>query len=126
MQAFCLYCNEQLKAVSGHYDLTFKLLQQQANANLQQYPRSESLRQLGLMILNRLNESVHSRYKPFSPEDVAPEHIDALKSGFIDKVLCGLSADQLGIVLKSAFDVKLILGKSLRKVQGLAPLLSTL
>jgi cell fate (sporulation/competence/biofilm development) regulator YmcA (YheA/YmcA/DUF963 family) len=129
-QAFCLYSNEQLKVVAGHYDQALRLLQRQAVNNLQHYPKSGPLQQTGLMIqhaLDELMQSVHNRYQTYLPESSLPETgSEDSPPNFIDKVLCALSADQLGIVLKSAFDVKLILGKSFRKVcKAIAPFLST-
>ncbi|MEO3402822.1 hypothetical protein AAFN85_02905 [Mucilaginibacter sp. CAU 1740] len=129
-QAFCLYCSEQLKVVAGHYDQALRLLQRQAASNLAAYPKTGPLRVLGTLIrqsLDELAQSVQARYQTYLPEKVEPvADRNPSEQNFFDKVLCALSADQLGIVLKSAFDVKLILGKSFRKVcKAVAPFLST-
>lgn len=130
-QAFCLYSSDQLKVVAGHYDQSIKLLQRQAMNNLSKYPKSGLLRQTGEQLLNGLNElaqSVYTRYAPYLPEppaedNEAPENT----AGLLTKVLCALSTDQLGILLRAAFDVKLIIGNSFRKVcQAIAPCLSTI
>ncbi|RVT97333.1 hypothetical protein EOD41_18715 [Mucilaginibacter limnophilus] len=94
------------------------------------YRRAVPLRQLGLLIQQALNElahSVYNRYQTFLQESKPPLiETNNPPPNFLDKVLCALSADQLGIVLKSAFDVKLILGNSFRKVcKAIAPFLST-
>lgn len=129
-QAFCLYCNDRLRVMAGHYDQAVRLLQQQAAPYLSAYPKTGSLRILGTLIrqsLDELAQSVHARYQIYLPETVEPaSDSEPAEQTFFDKVLCALSADQLGIVLKSTFDVKLILGKSFRKVcKALAPFLST-
>lgn len=129
MQAFCLYQSEQVKVVAGHYNQAVRLLQQQATANLSQYPGEGLLRQTGEQIVDGLNELAKCLYRRYAAyvqvSAEIPEKLPLL-TNLPDKVLCALSADQIGILLKSAFDAKLILGKSFRKVcQAIAPFLST-
>ena len=127
-QAFCLYCSDQLKVVAGHYDQSIRLLQKQAAANLTQYPRKGLLRQTGELLatgLADLANSLYNRYPSFvqPPAEAATETIP---SGLLNKILCALSADQLGILLRAATDAGVLVGRSFRKIcTAVAPFLST-
>jgi len=128
-QAFCLYSNEQVKVVAGHYDQSIRVLQRQAISNQQQYPKTGALHKTGqsiLAALDYLSSNIHNRYSTYLPETI-PEHPGNPQNGtLLDKILCALSADQIGILLRSAFDVKMILGNSFRKVcRAIAPYVST-
>lgn len=129
-QAFCLYENEQLKVAAGHYDLAVQLLLRQAQQNLSHYPKSGPLRQTGQLILQGLQElarCVYSRYPGFLPQPATSNGDGQDKpGGLLEKVLCALSADQLGILLRAASDVGILVGRSFRKVcSAVAPYLST-
>jgi len=129
-QAFCLYYTEEVKVVAGHYDQAIRVLQRQAQTNLEQYPKSHQLSKTGQLIISALAElshSIHNRYSTYLPEIQPAEPGEGSKlQSLINKVLCALSADQIGIIIRAAFDVKLIIGNSFRKVcKAIAPYLST-
>ncbi|MGF7080454.1 hypothetical protein [Mucilaginibacter sp. UYCu711] len=129
-QAFCLYSSDHIKVVAGHYDQAVRLLQLQLQQHLQRYPRNSKLRPVATELLSLLNEmerGLHNRYPNYLPETATTkldETPDAV--GLLTKVLCALSADQVGILIRAAFDVKLIIGKSFRKVcKAIAPFIAT-
>ncbi|MES2378416.1 MAG: hypothetical protein V4553_17620 [Bacteroidota bacterium] len=126
-QAFWLYCSDQIKVAAGHYDLAVRVLQKQAIVNLSSYPESGPLRQLGELVLEGLTELsqyLYKRYFAYLPPPA--ENDDVLMPDPVGKVLCALSADQLGILLRAATDVGILISDSFRKVcKAVAPFLST-
>ncbi|HTD99052.1 MAG TPA: hypothetical protein VK668_07175 [Mucilaginibacter sp.] len=128
-QAFCLYCSDHIKVVAGHYDQAVRLLQKQAAANLSQYSRKGLLRQTGGQILDGLNDlatCLYSRYPAYLPPPAETPESEGFATGLLTKILCALSADQLGILLRAATDAGILVGRSFRKVcKAVAPYLST-
>jgi len=123
-QAFSLYSNEKVKVVASHYDQAVRLLRQQIQINLAQYPEKGSLRDTGQQLLDHLNEfhqSFHQRYQTYTePPSNNPE------SQALFKVLCRLSVDQIAIILKAADDIKLVVTRSFSQVlKSIVPFLST-
>jgi hypothetical protein len=124
-QAFCLYSIDHIKVVAGHYDQSIRLLQQQTQINLAQYPEKGALRETGQLLLDHLNElyqSVRQRYHIYLNEQPTghPE------SQALYKVLCRLSVDQIAIILKAADDIKLVVTRSFSQVlKSIVPFLST-
>jgi hypothetical protein len=124
-QAFCLYSNEKVKVVAGHYDQAIRLLRQQTQINLAQYPEKGPLRDTAQQLLDYLNafyQSVHQRYQTHVSESPpSPPEPQALY-----KVLCRLSVDQIAIILKAADDIKLVVTRSFSQVlKSIVPFLST-
>ncbi|SDF15484.1 hypothetical protein SAMN05216464_113141 [Mucilaginibacter pineti] len=129
-QAFCLYITDQIKVVAGHYDQAIRLLRAQAQENQQQYPKTGMVSKTGQLIissLEQLSNHLHHRYGEYLPESPRTRKCELRsEESTLKKIVCGLSADQLGILLRAAFDVKVIIANSFRKVcQILAPYLST-
>ena len=124
-QAFCLYSNDKVKVVAGHYDQAIRLLRQQMQINLVQYPEDGPLRDTGLLILNLLNEfyqNVHQRYQTTTSDLAAGD----TESQALYKVLCRLSVDQIAIILKAADDIKLVVTRSFSQLlKSIVPFLST-
>jgi hypothetical protein len=124
-QAFSLYSGDQVKIVAGHYDQAIRLLQQQVQINLAQYPASGLLRETSQQLLDLLHElyqSVHQRYQTYLSE---PPPADPASVGLF-KVLCRLSVDQIAIILKAADDLKLVVARSFSQVlKSIVPFLST-
>ncbi|MES2107938.1 MAG: hypothetical protein V4577_04290 [Bacteroidota bacterium] len=124
-QAFSLYCTDHVKVVAGHYDQAIRLLQQQAQINLAQYPASGTLRETGQLLLEGLNElyqSIHQRYNDYLADPPASDP----ETFILFKVLCRLSVDQIAIILKAADDIKLLVARSFSQVlKTIIPYLST-
>jgi len=122
-QAFCLYSNDKVKVVAGHYDQAVRLLLQKTKINLAQYPEHGPLRDTCQLLLDHLNEfyqNVHQRYQT-SDVPVEPHESQALY-----KILCRLSVDQIAIILKAADDIKLIVTRSFSQMlKSIVPFLST-
>ncbi|GAA4910077.1 hypothetical protein [Mucilaginibacter defluvii] len=129
-QAFALYNHEHIKVVAGQYDQAIRLLQYQAAENLSRVTKNKQVRLIIQAIIDALQDladAVQRRYERLInmpvPEPIIKHDIDDRST---EKLLFALSADQIGILLKSAFDVKLVLAKSFRKIcQILAPFLAT-
>jgi hypothetical protein len=124
-QAFSLYSNDKVKVVAGHYDQAVRLLRQQTQINLAQYPEKSPLRDTGQQLLDHLNEfyqSVHQRYQTHASELAS----DSPEPQALYKVLCRLSVDQIAIILKAADDIKLVVTRSFSQVlKSIVPFLST-
>jgi hypothetical protein len=128
-QAFVLYSNEQVKVVAGHYDQSIRVLQRQAFSNQQRYPKTGMLCKTGhtiLAALDQLSSNIHNRYSSYLSEVVQTERKKDLDFKQSFKVLCALSVDQLGILLKAADEAKVVLSRSLSMVfKTIVPFLST-
>lgn len=124
-QAFCLYSTDHIKVIAGHYDQAIRLLQQQVQINLTQYPESSLLRETGQILLDGLSElyrSIHQRYSSYLAENSRDNPDDQP----LFKVLCRLSVDQIAIILKAADDIKLVISRSFSLVlRRIIPFLST-
>ena len=124
-EAFCLYSNDKVKVVAGHYDQAIRLLRQQTQINLAQYPENGLLRDTCQLLLDHLNEfyqNVHQRYQTNTSDATAESH----ESQALFKVLCRLSVDQIAIILKAADDIKLVVTRSFSQVlKSIVPFLST-
>ncbi|OOQ58315.1 hypothetical protein BC343_11820 [Mucilaginibacter pedocola] len=123
-QAFSLYNGEQLKAIAGHYDQAVRLLLQQAASNLDKYPAKGILRTTGQLIfsgLAGLAQNLERRYGTHAPAPAAQ-----VRPFSLFKILLKLSGDQIGILVRGAFDAGLIDTVSKRAAfQALTPFLST-
>jgi hypothetical protein len=124
-QIFFLYHSDQVKVVAGHYDQAIRLLQQQVQVNLAQYPEEIPLRQTAQVLLDGLNElylCIRQRYSVCFPE--TPR--DNPENETLFKVLCRLSVDQIAIILKAADDTRLLASHSFSLVlRSIVPFLST-
>jgi hypothetical protein len=124
-QAFCLYSTDHLKVVAGHYDQAIRVLQQQVQINLAQYPERGPLRETTQMLLDGLHElyqNIHQRYSNYLSENPPGNPGDEA----LFKVLCRLSVDQVAIILKAADDIKLLVSRSFSLVlRRIIPFLST-
>jgi len=124
-QGFYIYKTAQLKVLAGRYDQTIRLLQQKMKINLAQFSKDSLLWDTGSMLLaylDELNQSVMERYKPYllpsMPVDNSGPHAI--------KVLCKLSVDQIGILLKAADHMQLLVARSFSQVlKSIVPYLST-
>jgi hypothetical protein len=73
-----------------------------------------------------LSHDIEKRYTAYLPEPVITQENQAVPALGIFKIICALSIDQMGIILKAADDVKLIVSRSLSMVfKSIVPYLST-
>ena len=122
-QSFSLYRNRYVKVVAGHYDTAIRLLIQQMKINSSQYDPGGHLHELGETIiseLNRLYNSIHQRYTGYLTATTPAE------TGEMIKLRCGLSVDQIGILLKAADSMHLVVARSFSELlRTIVPYLST-
>ena len=129
-RTFFLLSAKKMKTIIGHFVSTLKLLQLQAAANLAAYPENNLLQATGEMVimeLEELNNQIRKRYASYLP---APAETHKGKtptnSTVLFKVHCQLSVDQIGIILRAADDIKLIISNSISLIfRSIVPFLST-
>jgi hypothetical protein len=125
-QTFWIFSLKKKKAVLAQYAQAIQLLKHQAAANQESYPENSPLKAAGSAILDYLNELSHTiekRYTSYLPEI---EGEMPSSSPAIFKLMCELSVDQMGIILKAADDVKLVVSRSLSMVfKSIVPYLAT-
>lgn len=123
-----------LHAVAAHYDQAINLLQTQAARNNSQYAPGGGLAGLGAALylgLDTLRKQLNQRYATYLPErgsavTAGTPPAAELPAARPDKIVCRLSVDQLGILLKAADDSKLLVSRSLSLVfKSLVPYLAT-
>jgi hypothetical protein len=127
-QTFWIFSEKKKKAVLAQYAQAIQLLKHQAAANQESYPENSPLKAAGSAILDYLDELSHAiekRYMSYLPEMTGAGEMPA-SSPDIFKLVCELSVDQMGIILKAADDVKLVVSRSLSTVfKSIVPYLAT-
>ncbi|MDB5143677.1 MAG: hypothetical protein JWQ66_2390 [Mucilaginibacter sp.] len=128
-QTFWIFSPKKKKAVLLEYDQAIRLLKQQAAFNLENYPENTVIKTAGTVIITRLDDlsqAIKKRYAAYLPEAPVARTADAKVVPDILKIICDLSIDQIGIILKAADDTKLIVSRSLSLVfKSIVPFLST-
>lgn len=128
--SFWLLGSQQTKAAVETYDSSIRLLAAQAKINMEIGPESEPFLKTGQVILLELGELLNTIYKRYGrhlskQEKPEPDATTDLRA-MLFKVLVDLSVDQVGVIVKAAFEVKIILSRSYRKVcRAIAPYVST-
>jgi hypothetical protein len=125
---FYLFSSKKIRATVTQYYDSLLILERQALDNLANYPTDHPLIAVGenlIVYIQNTRAAFTKRYgeyiiditrSPASAENIVIKH----------KVLCKLSVDQLGIILKAADDTKLIIATSLSVIfRSLVPFLST-
>jgi hypothetical protein len=130
MRTFFLLSAEKMKTIIGNYTTALKFLRHQAATNMAAYPENSLLSATGeavMMELEELNNQIRKRYAPYLTEPVATAKESVpTNSSALFKVLCQLSVDQIGIILRAADDSKLIISRSISLVfRSIVPFLST-
>jgi hypothetical protein len=129
-QTFWIFSLKKKKAVLQQYAEAIRLLKKQAAFNQEHYPENSLLKTAGHAVITYLDELSHAiekRYTAYLPEMVAPGEQSILPNAGILKIICELSVDQMGIILKAADDVKLLVSRSLSMVfKSIVPFLSTI
>jgi hypothetical protein len=128
VQTFWIYSEKKKRAVLAHYAEAVMLLKQQAVFNQENYPENSPLKTAGNAILNYLDELSSTLEKRYAAHlhEMADSEATPLPQANISKLICELSVDQMGIILKAADDVKLVVSRSLSMVfKSIVPYLST-
>lgn len=127
---FCLFSSKKIRAVVAQYYDSLILLERQAMQNLAAYPDDHPLAATGeniIFYIQNMGVAFKKRYGKYiinnAHENLLPSAQQAAKSS---KLLCKLSADQIGIILKAADDTKIVLASSLSVIfRSIVPFLST-
>jgi hypothetical protein len=117
---------KKVRAFVMQYHETILSLIAQAKRNIadQEQTPAVALSEKMIAALQELQRDVEDRYEKYLRKPRPEYAADNEQIGF--KVLCQLSVDQLGILLKAADDIKLILSRSLSLIfRSLVPFLST-
>jgi hypothetical protein len=127
-QAFYLCSADEIKILVGQYHHAIRILIDQTR-EIRQHGRTDEQFQHTVSFIRRalgeLNEQLYNRYADYLPkQSVSPKKNEPAPEVF--KILCKLSVDQIGIILKAADDTKLIIAKSLSLIfKTVVPFLST-
>lgn len=128
-RTFWIFSPKKRKAVLQQYDEAIRLLKQQAVNNQENYPDNSLLKTAGSAIMAYLDELSHDiakRYPAYFSTTSVTQENQAVPPVGVFKIICELSIDQMGIILKAADDIKLIVSRSLSMVfRSIVPYLST-
>jgi hypothetical protein len=129
-QTFGLHCKSGIQTVVEYHYLAIRELLQQAASNLETYNK-DSLIEAGKdikAILEASGERIRSRYQIYLPETLTKEVVlNSAMPNLLFKLLIRLSGDQIGILIRAAYEGHLIDATSKRAAyRALAPFLSTM
>ena len=129
-EIFYILSPKKLSVIVRKYQNELLLLRQQAKANLEKYPEFNTLKKTGKMVIETLSglaTAIEERFPGLLQEaGKAQENTAIQPEARVFKILCTLSIDQIGIILKAADDSKLIQSKSLSLIfKSIVPYLST-
>ena len=126
---FYLISSKKIKATVTQYYDSLILLERQAMENLAAYPEDHPLATTGetiILYIRNMGIVFKKRYGKYITETGVDSSITPAKRMVVSKILCKLSADQIGIILKAADDTKTVLASSMSVVfRSVVPYLST-
>ena len=127
---FCLFSSKKIKAVVTQYHDSLLLLERQAMQNLAAYPDDHPLAATGeniIFYIQNMSVAFKKRYGKYITTNTHEQATPSTQpSTIVSKLLCKLSADQIGVILKAADDTKVVLASSLSVVfRSIVPFLST-
>lgn len=126
---FCLFSSKKIKTIVKTYYDSLLFLEKQAMKNLAAYPNDHQLSVTGeQLILNMQTMSFTflKRYGKYLDEDTSSTSQQKTVLPIVPKILCKMSVDQIGIVLRAADDSKVIQASSLSIIfRSIVPYLST-
>jgi len=126
---FYLISSKKIKATVTQYYDSLVLLERQAMENLAAYPEGHPLVTTGetiIFCIRNMGIVFKKRYGKYITETGIDSGITPAKRMVVSKLLCKLSADQIGIILKAADDTKTVLASSMSVIfRSVVPYLST-
>lgn len=126
---FYLISSKKIKATVTQYYDSLILLERQAMENLAAYPEDHPLATTGETIIcyiRNMGIVFKKRYGKYITETGVDNSTTPAKRMVVSKLLCKLSADQIGIILKAADDTKTVLASSMSVIfRSVVPYLST-
>jgi hypothetical protein len=126
---FCLFSDKKLSIIVGKYQEGLQFLIEQSKHNLAKYPDGHPLSVTGeslIIQMEHIQSEIERRYGKYLTDrtPVKEKHVGPGKAAF--KILCPLSVDQMGLILKAADDIKLVMSRSISLVfRSIVPYLST-
>lgn len=127
-QTFCLVSDEHIKVTIDQYLTVINHLKKQLDDHLgEQFLNPwHSGYQMLITLLESLERSINERYAKYLTNFTVSQHSNKTIQRSPFKILCHLSADQLGLIIKAADETRLIEARSLSLVyQTIVPFLST-
>lgn len=126
---FGLFSSKKIKITVNNYYSALLLLESQAKLNLASYPANHPLSVTGeniIISLQNFEGHLLRRYGKYIDHKNGDEKFESRSTNIITKVMCALSVDQIGIILRAADESKIILAKSLSLIfRMIVPFLST-
>jgi hypothetical protein len=126
---FYLFSSKKIKVVVTQYYDSLLLLERQAMQNLAAYPEDHPLAATGekiIFFIQNMGITFKKRYGKYIASKVTDSGITAPQPTVVSKLLCKLSADQIGVIIKAADDTKVVLASSLSVIfRSIVPYLST-
>ncbi|MBD1362543.1 hypothetical protein IDJ77_01860 [Mucilaginibacter sp. ZT4R22] len=126
---FYLFSPKKIKAIVTHFYDSLRLLEQQAMENLAGYDDNQPLAAIGenlVLSLQNTAAALKKRYGKYVIDKFTEDLVTPKQPIVISKILCKLSVDQIGIILKAADDAKLIIASSISVIfRSIVPFLST-
>jgi hypothetical protein len=126
---FYLISSKKIKATVKQYYDSLILLERQAMENLAAYPEDHHVATTGetiILYIRNTGIAFKKRYGKYITETGIDSGITPAKRMVVSKLLCKLSADQIGIILKAADDTKTVLASSMSVIfRSVVPYLST-
>lgn len=126
---FYLFSTKKIKAAVTNYYDSLLLLEKQAMANLAAYPNDHPLAVTGeqlILYIQTMSAAFKKRYGKYITQGNFAAIQERSSTPVISKILCKLSVDQIGIILRAADDSKVILASSLSIIfRSIVPYLST-
>jgi hypothetical protein len=126
---FYLFSSKKIKAIVTHFYDSMRLLEHQAMENLAGYVDNQPLAATGENLVLSLQNAaavLKKRYGKYVIDKFTEDLVIPRQPIAISKILCKLSVDQIGIILKAADDAKLIIASSISVIfRSIVPFLST-
>jgi hypothetical protein len=126
---FYLFSSKKIKVTVTQYYDSLLLLEKQAMVNLAAYPNGLPLAATGeniIWYIQSMSAAFKKRYGKYITGYSSEESDTVQNATAVSKLLCKLSVDQMGLILKAADDIKLVVSRSLSMVfKSIVPYLST-
>jgi len=126
---FYLLSSKKIRAMVSQYYESLILLEKQAMMNLAAYPDDHPLAATGeniILYIQNMGEAFKKRYGKYITDSTNKDAVETKNTSTLNKLLCRLSVDQIGLILKAADDTKLIVASSISIIfRSIVPFLST-
>lgn len=129
ISTFYLFSSKKIRSTVAHYYESLQMLEEQALNNLAGYPSDHPLTSTGenlIIYIQNTGNAFKKRYGKYLSETTLNAGRNSKTPIVISKIMCRLSVDQLGIILRAADESKLIVASSISLIfRSIVPYLST-